>query len=54
MAKATEVAMVFPPLRTRLDASAATEHNAAPDRTCELGLKALLDGLAANHTASAS
>ncbi|UUU24460.1 hypothetical protein [Streptomyces sp. DSM 40750] len=50
MAKATEVAMAFPRLRT----PAATQYNAAPDQTFELGLKALLDGLAANRTTATS
>lgn len=44
MAKATEVAMRFPRLRTRLETSAA-EYNATPDDTFEFGLRALLDGL---------
>jgi AcrR family transcriptional regulator len=44
MAKAGEVAMEFPRLRTRLETPAA-EYGAAPDSTFELGLEALLGGL---------
>lgn len=51
MAMATEVAMASPRLRTLLDTPAVTEYNAAPDQTSELGLKALLDGLATNRAA---
>ncbi|MEU4539420.1 TetR/AcrR family transcriptional regulator [Streptosporangium sp. NPDC023825] len=45
MAKATEVAMGFPRLRTRLETPTATDYTAAPDRTFEFGLQVLLDGL---------
>ncbi len=44
MAKAEEVAAQYPRLRTRLGTEAAGEYAAAPDRTFELGLEALLDG----------
>ncbi|MEV7727420.1 TetR/AcrR family transcriptional regulator C-terminal domain-containing protein [Streptomyces sp. NPDC087917] len=54
MAKATEVAREFPRLRARLDAAAATEYAAAPERTFELGLQALLTGLEATLTARAA
>lgn len=52
MAKAAEVAMAFPRLRARLDSPAATEDNAAPGQTFELGLPALLNGLAEQRTAT--
>ncbi|MBO2446470.1 TetR/AcrR family transcriptional regulator C-terminal domain-containing protein [Actinomadura barringtoniae] len=46
MAKAREVAMEFPRLRERLDGPAAEEYGAAPEDSFELGLRAMLDGLA--------
>jgi hypothetical protein len=52
MAKAAEVAMAFPRLRTSLDFHAATEYNATPEQTFELGLRALLNGLAEQRTAA--
>ncbi|MPY58403.1 TetR/AcrR family transcriptional regulator [Streptomyces spongiae] len=52
MAKAAEVAAKFPRLRTRLDAPAAAEYNAAPEQTFEFGLRALLNGLEAELTAT--
>ncbi|GAB2880203.1 TetR/AcrR family transcriptional regulator C-terminal domain-containing protein [Streptomyces mayteni] len=45
MTKAREIAMRYPRLRARLETEAATEYAAAPDRTFEFGLQALLDGL---------
>ncbi len=45
MAKATEVAMDFPRLRARLETPTAADYAAAPDKTFEFGLQALLDGL---------
>ncbi|WP_433475398.1 TetR/AcrR family transcriptional regulator [Spirillospora sp. CA-142024] len=45
MADAREIAMRYPRLRARLDSSAAADYAAAPDRTFESGLQALLDGL---------
>ncbi|MGJ6964397.1 TetR/AcrR family transcriptional regulator [Streptosporangium sp. G11] len=45
MAKAVEVAMRFPRLRTRLETPPGTDYAAAPDQTFEFGLQALLDGL---------
>ncbi|WP_431043485.1 TetR/AcrR family transcriptional regulator [Streptomyces sp. P1-3] len=55
MAKAGEVAMRFPRLRGRIG-TASAEYLAAPDKTFELGLEALLDGLegrlAARRTAT--
>ncbi|WP_078905591.1 MULTISPECIES: TetR/AcrR family transcriptional regulator C-terminal domain-containing protein [Streptomyces] len=50
MAAAAEVAMAFPRLRERLDDSAATGYGAAPDRTFEFGLDAILDGFEAQLT----
>ncbi|MFI8520906.1 TetR/AcrR family transcriptional regulator C-terminal domain-containing protein [Streptomyces sp. NPDC085481] len=47
MAAATEVAMYFPRLSERLDGSAAAKYTAAPDRTFEFGLAAILDGFEA-------
>ncbi|MGW8762520.1 TetR/AcrR family transcriptional regulator C-terminal domain-containing protein [Streptomyces sp. NPDC055815] len=47
MAAAIEVAMAFPKLRERLDDAAATGYSAAPDRTFEFGLDAILDGFEA-------
>ncbi|WKX71267.1 TetR/AcrR family transcriptional regulator [Streptomyces sp. XD-27] len=44
MAKAVEVAERFPRLRSRIGTDSA-EYLAAPDKTFELGLSALLDGL---------
>ncbi|MFJ3643642.1 TetR/AcrR family transcriptional regulator C-terminal domain-containing protein [Streptomyces sp. NPDC090108] len=45
MARATEIAQRYPRLRERLDTYAAREYAAAPDRSFEVGLRALLDGL---------
>ncbi|MFD9501297.1 TetR/AcrR family transcriptional regulator C-terminal domain-containing protein [Streptomyces sp. NPDC060035] len=45
MAKAREIAMRYPRLRTRLETPAAADYAASPDRTFEFGLQALLDGL---------
>ncbi|MEU9094655.1 TetR/AcrR family transcriptional regulator C-terminal domain-containing protein [Streptomyces sp. NPDC048428] len=45
MAKAREIAMGYPRLRTRLETRAAAAYAAAPDETFEFGLRALLDGL---------
>jgi AcrR family transcriptional regulator len=47
MAQAAEIAREFPRLRARLDQPAALEYGGAPDRSFELGLAALLDGLRA-------
>jgi AcrR family transcriptional regulator len=52
MAKAREIAMQFPRLRTRLE-TAATDYGAAPDHSFEFGLQAILDGLEAHLTAAA-
>jgi AcrR family transcriptional regulator len=46
MAKAREIAMQFPRLRAGLDTPAA-EYGAAPERSFEFGLQAILDGLEA-------
>ncbi|MET8837435.1 TetR/AcrR family transcriptional regulator C-terminal domain-containing protein [Micromonospora sp. NPDC004540] len=45
MNKAREIAMGYPRLRARLETPAAATYAAAPDRTFETGLGALLDGL---------
>jgi AcrR family transcriptional regulator len=45
IAKAHQIAMRYPRLRARLDTSAATDYNAAPEKAFEFGLHALLDGL---------
>ncbi|MET8053035.1 TetR/AcrR family transcriptional regulator [Streptosporangium sp. NPDC005286] len=45
MVKASEIAMQFPRLRTRLETPKAVDYTAAPDQTFEFGLQALLDGL---------
>ncbi|MFE7357185.1 TetR/AcrR family transcriptional regulator C-terminal domain-containing protein [Streptomyces sp. NPDC057543] len=45
MTKAREIAMCYPRLRARLETQAAAEYAAAPDKTFEFGLQALLDGL---------
>ncbi|MEU0837575.1 TetR/AcrR family transcriptional regulator C-terminal domain-containing protein [Streptomyces sp. NPDC056231] len=45
MTKAREIAMRYPRLRARLETQAAAEYAAAPDKTFEFGLQALLDGL---------
>ncbi|MBG0819687.1 TetR/AcrR family transcriptional regulator C-terminal domain-containing protein [Planomonospora sp. ID91781] len=45
MVRAREVAMDFPRLRARLETPMATDYAAAPERTFEYGLQALLDGL---------
>lgn len=45
MTKAQEIAMHYPRLRVRLDTRAAADYAAAPDKTFEFGLQALLDGL---------
>ncbi|MFJ9343385.1 hypothetical protein ACIRP0_29445 [Streptomyces sp. NPDC101733] len=50
----TAVRLLCPRLRARLDAAAATEYAAAPERTFELGLQALLTGLEATLTARAA
>ena len=49
--RATEIAMGFPRLRTRLAAAAATDYAAAPDKSFEFGLRAILDGFEDQLTA---
>jgi hypothetical protein len=51
MAKAREVANQFPHLRARLARSSATGYAAAPSKTFEFGLQAVLDGLEAQVSA---
>ena len=46
MAEAHEIAARFPRLRARLDTAAAS-YAGAPEDTFDIGLRALLDGLAA-------
>jgi AcrR family transcriptional regulator len=53
MAKAREIALGFPRLRSRLDAPEAERYTEAPEHTFEHGLRALLDGLAVDLTAGA-
>ena len=48
MAKAREIATQFPRLRARLG-TAAADYAAAPEDTFEFGLRAILDGLEAQH-----
>lgn len=45
MAQATEIALGFPRLRSRVDSYAGTEYGAAPEHSFEFGLQAILDGL---------
>jgi hypothetical protein len=45
MTEARLIAMHYPHLRARLETPAATDYAASPDKTFELGLQALLDGL---------
>ncbi|MBL1075598.1 TetR/AcrR family transcriptional regulator C-terminal domain-containing protein [Nocardia sp. 2] len=45
MSEATEIAMHYPRLRTRIERAAATEYNAAPDNSFQFGLDTLLNGL---------
>jgi AcrR family transcriptional regulator len=51
MAKARDVATQFPHLRAQLGSSSATEYAAAPAKTFEFGLRAVLDGLEAQISA---
>ena len=53
MAKAREIAMQFPRLRTRLD-TAAADYAASADNSFEFGLQALLDGLETCLTGTAT
>jgi hypothetical protein len=46
MAKAREIAAQFPHLRARIG-TAALEYAAAPEKSFEFGLQAILDGLQA-------
>ena len=50
--KAKEIAAQFPRLRTRIETGAA-EYGATPERSFEIGLQAILDGLQAQLTQSA-
>ena len=51
MTKAHEIAKGYPRLRARLASPAASDYAAAPDKTFEVGLQALLDGLEGHLTA---
>lgn len=51
LARATEIAMQFPRLRTRLNTAAASDYAAAPDNSFEFGLQAIFDGLQAQLNA---
>ncbi|WP_155371442.1 TetR/AcrR family transcriptional regulator C-terminal domain-containing protein [Catellatospora vulcania] len=53
-AKAREIAMRYPRLRARLDDSSTAGYAAAPEQTFDVGLRALLHGLAAQLTDSPS
>lgn len=44
IAQASEIAMRFPRLRSRLEVASGTDYGAAPDSSFEFGLKAILDG----------
>jgi AcrR family transcriptional regulator len=45
VAKASEVAMQFPRLRAHLEEAANVDYAAAPDKSFEVGLQTILDGL---------
>jgi AcrR family transcriptional regulator len=45
MTQAVEIAGQFPRLRARIDAYADTDYGAAPEKSFEFGLQAVLDGL---------
>jgi AcrR family transcriptional regulator len=45
VAKATEIGMRFPRLRARLEGTPSVDYGAAPDKSFEFGLQAILDGL---------
>ncbi|QLY32351.1 TetR/AcrR family transcriptional regulator C-terminal domain-containing protein [Nocardia huaxiensis] len=45
MSEATEIAMQYPRLRTRIERAAGTDYNAAPESSFQFGLDTLLDGL---------
>ncbi|MEV6767726.1 TetR/AcrR family transcriptional regulator C-terminal domain-containing protein [Nocardia sp. NPDC051030] len=45
ISEATEVAMHYPRLRSRIERAAGTDYNAAPESSFEFGLTTLLDGL---------
>jgi AcrR family transcriptional regulator len=45
MTQAVEIARQFPRLRARVDAYADTDYGAAPEKSFEFGLQAVLDGL---------
>ncbi|MCF2529286.1 TetR/AcrR family transcriptional regulator C-terminal domain-containing protein [Yinghuangia soli] len=52
VAQAAEIAMQFPHLRSRIEAASGTDYAAAPDRSFEFGLRALLDGIEADLAAA--
>src|SRR6266498_3221937 len=51
MASARDIAARFPRLRARLGSAAAEQYGAAPEKTFEFGLRAILDGLEARLVA---
>ncbi|MEV0349415.1 TetR/AcrR family transcriptional regulator C-terminal domain-containing protein [Nonomuraea sp. NPDC050680] len=51
MAQASEIAMRFPRLRARLEKWEEADATAPPDKSFELGLQAILDGLESQLTA---
>ena len=54
VAKAIEIASQFPRLRSRLETAAAADYSAAPGGSFEFGLRAMLDGLAAQLAVAGS
>jgi AcrR family transcriptional regulator len=42
--RASDIAMQFPRLRTRVEAAAAADYASAPDKSFEFGLRAIFDG----------
>src|SRR6266540_1888860 len=51
MASARDIAARFPRLRARLGSAAVEQYGAAPEKTFEFGLRAILDGLEARLVA---
>lgn len=51
MTQASEIAMRFPRLRARLEAWEETDSTPPPDKSFELGLQTILDGLESQLTA---
>jgi hypothetical protein len=51
IAKASEIAMRFPRLRARLEATPSVDYAAAPDKSFEFGLQVIFDGFEARLAA---